>query len=92
MGLSEGVLLDNSTVSLACDKSRFSFYFFRLHSLLANLLIGLEERGEEVEKRRVVMREGENTLLSGLVIGPQRNTFFKRFLEDQGLLRPVLIT
>lgn len=93
MGLSVGmaVLLNNSTVSLACDKSRFNFYFSRLHSLLATLLIGLEKSREEVEKRGVVMREGENTLLSGLVTGPQWNRSFKRFLKDQGLLRPVLI-
>lgn len=70
--LSEGmaVLLGSSTVTLACDKSQFNSYFFRLQSLLANVLIGLEKRGEEVEKREVVMREGENPLLSGVVTGP----------------------
>lgn len=64
------VLLGNSAVSLACDKSQFNSYFLRLHSLLANLLIGWEKRGEKVEKREVVMREGENPLLLGLVTGP----------------------
>lgn len=85
------MLLDNSTVGLACDKSQFNFYF-RLHGLLANLLIGLEKRGRKWKKRDVVMGEGENTLLLGLVTGPQRNRSFKRFLKYQGLLRPVLIT
>lgn len=44
------MLLGKSSVILACDKSQFNSYF-RLHSLLANLLIGLEERGEEVGKK-----------------------------------------
>lgn len=64
------MLLGNSTVTLACDKSQFNSYLFRLQSLLANLLIGLEKRGEEVEKREVVMREGETPLVSGVVKGP----------------------
>lgn len=45
------MLLGKSSVILACDKSQFNSYFFRLHSLLANLLIGLEKRGEEVGKK-----------------------------------------
>jgi len=54
MGISEGmaVLMDNSTISLLGDKSRFNFYFFRLHSLLADLLIGLKKRREEVVEKR----------------------------------------
>lgn len=64
------MLLGSSTATLACDKSQFNSYFFRLQSLLANLLIGLEKRGEEVGKREVVMREGENPFLLGVVTGP----------------------
>ena len=86
------MFLDNSTVILECDKSQFNFYFFRLHSLLANLLIGLEKRGRKWKKRGVVMRWGENTLLSELVTSSQRNRSFKRFLKDQGWFRLVLIT
>lgn len=73
------MLFDNSIVSSVCDKSRFNFYFFRHHNLLSNLLIGLEKGGRKWNKMGVVMIEGENTLLSGLVTGLQRNMCSKVF-------------